>query len=47
MSAVNSLDKYRTRSDTSISVMPSGDIVEQDRFGDIVSVNGDPNPKGH
>lgn len=40
--AISSLEKYKTRSDTSIEVMPSGDIVETDRFGDIVSVNGDP-----
>lgn len=39
---ISSLEKYKTRSDTSIEVMPSGDIVEMDRFGDIVSVNGDP-----
>ena len=38
-----SLESYKTRSDTSISVMPSGDIVEMDRKGDVVSVNGDPN----
>ena len=45
--ASNSLDKYRTRSDTIMEVMPSGDIVETNRFGDIVSVNGDPNGGGH
>lgn len=38
----NSLDNYRTRSDTYMTVTPSGDIVEENRFGDIVSVNGDP-----
>ena len=38
----SNLESYKTRSDTSISVMPSGDIVEMDRFGDVVSVNGDP-----
>ena len=30
-----------------MEVMPSGDIVETNRFGDIVSVNGDPNGGGH
>ena len=40
--SISNLEKYKTRSDTSISVMPSGDIVEMDRFGDVVSVNGDP-----
>ena len=39
----SNLEAYKTRSDTTISVMPSGDIVEMDRYGDIVSVNGDPN----
>lgn len=40
----NSLDKYRTRPDTSIQVMPSGDVVEMSPDGSIVvSVNGDPN----
>ena len=39
----NSLDSYKTRSDSYMTVTPSGDIVEEDRFGDIISVNGDPN----
>ena len=40
----NSLDKYRTRSDTVMEVMPSGDIVEMSADGStVVSVNGDPN----
>ena len=40
----NSLDKYRTRSDTIMEVMPSGDVVEMSADGSIVvSVNGDPN----
>ena len=39
----NSLDKYRTRSDTIMEVMPSGDIVEMSADGSsVVSVNGDP-----
>ena len=39
----NSLDKYRTRSDTVMEVMPSGDIVEMSADGlNVVSVNGDP-----
>lgn len=39
----DTLDKYRTRSDTSIQVMPSGDVVEMSADESIVvSVNGDP-----
>ena len=41
--SISNLEKYKTRSDTHISVMPSGDIVEMDSKGDVVSVNGDPN----
>ncbi len=41
--AANSLDKYRTRSDTVMKVMPSGDVVEMSADGStVVSVNGDP-----
>ena len=41
--AANSLDKYRTRSDTVMEVMPSGDVVEMSADGStVVSVNGDP-----
>ena len=48
VSAANSLDKYRTRSDTIMEVMPSGDIVEMSADESfIVSVNGDPNGGGH
>ena len=44
VSTANSLDKYRTRSDTYLTVMPSGDVVEMSADGSIVvSVNGDPN----
>lgn len=44
----NSLDKYRTRSDTIMEIMPSGDIVEMSADeSTIVSVNGDPNGGGH
>jgi ABC-type Na+ efflux pump permease subunit len=44
VSAANSLDKYRTRSDTKMMVMPSGDIVEMSADeSSVVSVNGDPN----
>ena len=43
----NSLEKYRTRSDTEIVLTRSGDVVETNRLGDIVSVNGDPNGGGH
>ena len=40
----NELDKYRTRSDTIMEVMPSGDVVEMSADESIVvSVNGDPN----
>lgn len=39
----NSLDKYRTRSDTYMEVMPSGDVVEMSADeSTVVSVNGDP-----
>ena len=39
----NSLEKYRTRSDTYMKVMPSGDVVEMSADGSIVvSVNGNP-----
>ena len=42
-SAGNSLDNYRTRSDTKMMVMPSGDIVEMSADeSTVVSVNGDP-----
>jgi len=47
VSAVNSPDKYRTRSDTDVVFTRSGDVVELNRDGDIVSVNGDPNGGGH
>lgn len=48
VSAANSLDKYRTRSDTIMEVMPSGDIVEMSADESIiVSVNGDPNGGGY
>lgn len=43
----NSLENYRTRSDTDVVLTQSGDIVELNRAGDIVSVNGDPNGGGH
>ena len=43
----NNLDNYRTRSDTDVVLKPSGDVVELNRAGDIVSVNGDPNGGGH
>lgn len=46
-SSTNSLDSYRTRSDTDVVLTRSGDIVELNRAGDIVSVNGDPNGGGH
>ena len=40
----NSVDKYRTRSDTHMKVMPSGDVVEMSADESVVvSVNGDPN----
>lgn len=43
VTAGNILDKYRTRSDTVMEVMPSGDVVEMSADGAIVvSVNGDP-----
>ena len=39
----NPLDEYRTRSDTKMMVMPSGDIVEMSADeSTVVSVNGDP-----
>ena len=42
-SAGNSPDNYRTRSDTKMMVMPSGDIVEMSADeSTVVSVNGDP-----
>ena len=47
VAAANSLDKYRTRSDTDVVLTQSGDVVELNRAGDIVSVNGDPNGGGH
>ena len=43
----NNLDNYRTLSDTDVVLKPSGDVVELNRAGDIVSVNGDPNGGGH
>lgn len=40
----NPLDEYRTRPDTVMMVMPSGDVVEMSADESIVvSVNGDPN----
>ena len=43
-SAVDSIEKYRTRPGTTLEVMPSGDVVEMsDNGAIIVSVNGDPN----
>ena len=48
VSAANSLENYRTRSDTKMMVMPSGDIVEMSADeSTIISVNGDPNGGGH
>lgn len=44
---VNSIEKYRTRSDTDLVLTRTGDVVELNRAGDIVSVNGDPNGGGH
>ena len=41
--SISSIDKYRTRSDTELSVTPSGDVFETDSKGDVVSFNGDPN----
>lgn len=39
----NGIDNYRTRSDTKMMVMPSGDIVEMSADeSTVVSVNGDP-----
>jgi ABC-type Na+ efflux pump permease subunit len=39
----NPLDEYRTRSDTKMMVMPSGDVVEMSADeSTVVSVNGDP-----
>lgn len=43
----NSLEQYRTRSDTDIVLTQSGHVVELNRAGDIVSVDGDPNKGGH
>ena len=43
VTTVDSIEKYRTRSDTYLKVMPSGDVVEMSADGSIVvSVNGDP-----